>query len=419
MLFTSMKRIPFLFILLWVFLYLGQDISISGIVLAISLLLHNMHFMLKSIKNNNKVLFLMYLLMITYSLPLLYYYIFDTPISRYYFDAASTEYVYKVGMQLFLFHIILASSLDFDNKQKNISFRNVYIYIICVIISIGCIIISRGGNVFADGGYRNSLDVGGRDSILGYGVVFISLSLLYANSKFRLYIVYCIAFLFVLKNLLSGGRIETMSLCLAFYCIRFQYKFSIKITFILLSVAFVLMTLWGIVRAEGNMDVVLTANNLTENGNAMDVFYSSMRINYLIDRGILGFEERIYSGLLFIISIVMPYSSLPALANLSSYMQLDYRCGGGGLIPTFFYTWGGYFGIVLIALFISTCLNRSNRANFSPYWRFYSILLVAMIPRWFAYYPIHLFKYCLYGTIIFIAFNIIFKKYSLRLIECK
>ena len=401
-----MKRTSFYFILVWILLYIGRNIPVSGIILTISLLTHNIYYLSKSIKENNGVLFLIYLFMITYSLPLFSYYFLDEPISKFYNDAESTEYVYDVGIQLLLFHIIFAATLKFRNKFKIDSFKNKYIYTICAFLSICCIIISRGGNIFVDGGYHNSLEIGGKDSILEYGIIFISLSLLHAKTKVKLYIVYCIAFLFIVKNLLSGGRIETMSLCLAFYCIKFQHSLSLKATFIIISIGFVLMTLWGFIRTAGNIDTFVNADSFAKNANGMDVYYSSMRINYLIDRELLGIKERIVSLFLFIVSTIMSYSNLPALANLSSFMQFEYKCGGGGLISTFFYAWGGYLGIILIALFISTCLNKSNKDKVSPYWKFYSILLVATLPRWFAYYPIFLFKFCLYGVVIFYIFRI-------------
>lgn len=403
------RPIDILFILLWCCLCLFPDGQYSGHILSTSLLIHNIFYCYKCIINKNGELCILYLFMIMFSIPPFEYYVFKQSIIEYYFDAVSSEYIYAVTLQLFLFHIVFPLSLDFKHKQQLQLYKNNFIYVICLAITMYCIVASgSGGSIFSEGGYRGALESGSRDSLLAYGMIFLMLSMVSAHSRVKRNLVYVVSLIYIAKNLLYGGRIETMSLCIAIYSIRFQYIISLKRALLLAFLGFCFMTFWGIMRQSGNLEVGLSSEDLAENATANDVFYSSMRVYFLLDYGYLDFTDRLMSFLNFLLSAVMPVSS--PLANLSTYMIDYYNCGGGGLISTYFYIWGGYLGIIFLALVLSKLYNLGNKNNSSFYMRFYVVLLLAMAPRWFAYYPIQIIKYCLYGVIIAYILNTISKK---------
>ena len=142
-------------------------------------------------------------------------------------------------------------------------------------------------------------------------------------------------------------------------------------------------------------------------GNAQFVLYASMRIHYMIDYGVLNWSSRLVSFISFLLSSFVPSSYLPDLANLSLYKQSDYYSGGGGLASTFFYCWAWIPGVVAIAVWIGKTINKFFHSK-SIYWRFYALLVIITTPRWFAYYPSQIFKYAVYGVILFFVLNNLF-----------
>ena len=89
----------------------------------------------------------------------------------------------------------------------------------------------------------------------------------------------------------------------------------------------------------------------------------------------------------------------PPLGNLQHYLKDVYPSGGGGLAVSYFYAYGDYLAIGLLALFVAKVFNKRSSKKISM--RIYAMFVVTMIPRWYAYYPVHLIKFCLIGTVLF------------------
>lgn len=408
---NNSKNYYFLFnLVLFVILHLCEKGHLSGIVLSVALLLHNVLSCSQCMRNKNGELLIIYIFMTMFSLPSFLYYVYSQPITEVvgFYDANYPKYVYAVALQLYLFHIFLSYIIDYSKRPRKIQLDSLALFRLCILISLICIFSSgSGGNILTEGGYHNALQSGSRDSMMAYGIIFISIALVCATTRTRRIVVYFVSFVFVLKNLLMGGRIESISLLFALYCLRIQFRISIKKTLLFVFLGYAFVIFWGLVRNMGDLNVGLNADDLGNNGTANDVYYASMRVTFLVDRGILSMSDRIMSFAQFCLSTVIPYSKLSSLANLSAYLTSDYMAGGGGLISCFFYAWGGYLGIMLIAIFLAYSFNHSNNEKSSVYWRYYGILLVAMTPRWFSYYPIQIFKFCIYGVVIFYIFNAI------------
>lgn len=134
-----------------------------------------------------------------------------------------------------------------------------------------------------------------------------------------------------------------------------------------------------------------------------------MRLHYMIDIGALTLEDRLKSLVYFFMSIFVPSNFLPGLANLSSYKQNLYYSGGGGLITSFSYCWGWAAGVGFFALWVVKVVNSFFYSN-SVYWKYYALLVIVSTPRWFAYYPIQIFKFALYGVLIFYILNSLIPK---------
>jgi hypothetical protein len=175
---------------------------------------------------------------------------------------------------------------------------------------------------------------------------------------------------------------------------------------LLIIVGFVLLSLWAQFRV-GIRDVSISdvfafsASNTNKyaaaGNNQTDVFYSSVRLISMKDMGTISGTESLQAFALFCGSIFVPYSSLPPLANWSTYLLSSFNALGGGLIFSYFYVYLSYFGVILIAYYVSIVF-RKIRESTNFYMLFYGLLVSCTVIGWFAYGPITLFKLCLLGT---------------------
>ena len=319
-------------------------------------------------------------------------------------ETKSTVYYAANCLLLFLTFFIVNTKFtvpsSFQNKKTYMTIFNPYGYYVCIVLAIFCIVFGVSGkNIFEMGGYGN--EGSDRLSIYEYGIIFISLSLIYSVRNIQKKMVYIICVLFIIKDLIYGGRVSSVMLIWAIFILQFLNSFSFKKTLVAVICGYVFFQFWGYFRSG----ISGTGFDVTEvDENAKYVFYASMRIHYLIDNNILALHERLSSFLFFLLSTFLPSNLLPDLANLSQYKISEYYSGGGGLISSFVYCWGGIIGILLSAMFIGKSLSKLFHSK-SIYWNFYAILILITTPRWFAYYPISIIKYAVYGVFIFFLIN--------------
>lgn len=69
------------------------------------------------------------------------------------------------------------------------------------------------------------------------------------------------------------------------------------------------------------------------------------------------------------------------------------------MITGYFYVYGSYLFLFLIAIYIGGCVSKLDVGEVYSFSSLYGLFLVINVPRWFAYNPIGIFKYSLYGVI--------------------
>lgn len=266
-----------------------------------------------------------------------------------------------------------------------------------------------------------------------YFLAFIIIPLVYLdkNNKVQLFIIYLIIGSYILKTISFGGRVEVVQLCILVGAILFDYfrNISKKILFTGLIVAYVIMDFVGFMRTElvnyGLYSDVVGAYferwfNSTNQSEfvvttSSDVFYSSMRILGLINDGSIDLSYRIKSFLSFIFNLPLTFTVYKEYANLTTFDKSIYQSGGGGLIGVYFYTWGGYLGVVLGACFVGKIFKQMHSLNSSNIlFNIYGLTLMATFARWYAYSPINLVKLCLFSVIYFFIFTYIIKLVTSR-----
>lgn len=319
---------------------------------------------------------------------------------------------------LYIFSVFLSAILFFYKNVPLISINerldikdNAFVFYLNIIISIIIIMYGSSGRTIFEASY--GYNDGAITTINSYFCVFY-LAAYFSSGRIRgrLFLLNAIAIVYCVSVLLIGGRGATISMALVFYLLVLDQRISFVGLLSGILVFFVFLVFWAFVRVgradaffslglDGIQDIFglgVSDNRYTmQGGHHTDIFYASTRIISMTDIGVINFGDRIYAFFLFVISVFVPYSVLPPIANLASYMVGDYSSLGGGMVFAYFYTFLSYFGVILIAYIINVVWNKL-RTSTNKYTLIYCILVFAMMNGWVAYNPITLFKLCLWGV---------------------
>jgi hypothetical protein len=238
-----------------------------------------------------------------------------------------------------------------------------------------------------------------------------------ASNLIQEFFILSLMLTYAAKTLIYGGRIEVLQISLLYIYMHtnfLKHMSTWKLIATLMLGYFALSTL-GLFRASAAsgsfpdgitqfFDYIFQSDSKELgyiSSTAGDVTHASMRILGLIDDGYLNIEQRIEGFLYFLFGIIMPSNQYPEHAILSSYMQQHIGAGGGGLIANYFYVWLGWIGPLLAGALIGLGVKQLYVSRLF-YLRIYAILILICFPRWYAYSPINLTKFCIIG-IFFLA----------------
>jgi hypothetical protein len=138
------------------------------------------------------------------------------------------------------------------------------------------------------------------------------------------------------------------------------------------------------------------------------VVYSTLTIINFSER--YNVVENIIMSSQYTLSLLFSERWLPKhLIHSKELSKYTFR-PGGGLIIGFAYAFFGYFGVIASGYFISYVSSWGRYINNNLLAPPYAYLLIIMIPRYFAYTPLHIFKTILFSIIIYYIFYIIKRK---------
>ncbi len=337
----------------------------------------------------------------------------------------------KVLLSHSLFIFFLGNCTFSDSNEKSLDFVSLFkpnkkVAITFLVICILILIFGIQGKSLLEGGVYFDQESATKSTFHEYFILcFYFLILFSPRSLFFKNIQRILFVFFVLKTLIFGGRIEVVEIGILWFYLYYVFKDKIRVyTILFLSIiGFYSLNVMSNIRANPigflsgeEISKFFNPTNMFIKGNDVDfistnegdVIQSSARIVGLIDSNELKLEQRVLGPILFILSPIVPTSLLPDYANLASFKQDKYRSGGGGLISIYFYSWLWYFGPILIGVFLAYIFNSFFRIT-SVYVYVYGTMALVMFPRWFAYNPIILVKFCAYSLIILIMVNLISK----------
>lgn len=363
------------------------------------------------------------------------YYFVDSITISYWSDFQTFDVLKRVLLSHALFIFFLGNSINSLNQKYSFDFRNYFrpnkiLFYFFLLISILTLIFGIQGESLLNGATYASQESTSKSTLHEYFILFFFFLIVFSsNIKFEKYIIFIMMILYIFKTILYGGRIEVVEIGLLWFYIFYYYLNKVKIR----TVLFVLLFGVYISNVVNNIrtnpidfisgidtfsffDPTSSFDSKSKyeilSTNEGDVIQSSARIIGLIDVNELSIPRRIISGVLYLLSPFLPTSILPEFANLSVYKQEVYRSGGGGLISTYFFSWLSYIGPILIGIILAFIINQFYSNN-SIYNYVYCTIIFVMFPRWFAYNPIMLVKFCFYAIII-IFFIIKIYKYKIQ-----
>lgn len=305
------------------------------------------------------------------------------------------------------------------NSSNDLLFYSMYIF--TALLSLYNLATTQ--SIFSGSGY-GSEDVTNHTALGEYILLIVLNLFIFAyNRKFKRMLIDVLLVIITIQTILIGGRITMVMMLLLALFVHYQYVISYKKLTCFFVLALLALTTFARIRAN---PLMLFSSNwyeiifpfISENTSATaalrsnegDVFWASERIIRIINEGILTFSERVSVFVEFLGSIVfIPVGENP----MSSYRTNLYSTGGGGLLPIYSYVFASYPGVIAVGIFIGKIFNKLYSDNLI--WFIYATVVLMTTPRWFAYYPIQLFKMAVYGVIIYLIVRSV--NYSMKKIR--
>ncbi len=404
--------IVFFLILIWGELQIFGYSVASGKILCITSIVLTTSLIIRAFVKKNIIFILLSVYIFLYTYVTKYIFFDYIPIS-FHESFGEAHFIYKSSLVHLLFLIVFNVFIKIPDKQENNQIEikdNNFIFYLNFFIAIMAMILGRSGEMIFDSGGYGYGEVN-QSVINEYFFIFYVIAFVFSGlRKNKIILLFILAGLYSIKNLLYGGRIEVVMLGLSMTILFFQFKISFKKFILLILVSIVFFNIYGIIRGnplilleedwysvimpkeEESKDIIISQEG--------DVNHATSRMIGMADTNVIPFEERSRSFLYFLLSSFTPSSALPPIANLSSYKQDMYSVGGGGLISGYFYVFGSYIGVILIALFLSYNLSKIGNVNKHLLIQFYLIFLIITLPRWFGYNPVAIIKLSVYGALI-------------------
>jgi hypothetical protein len=388
---------------------------------------------------------LLYIVKFRKNIPVLllfvFFFLYTITFNYYFLDNLSisywTDFQENATMKTTLFcHLLFIFFLGLFIKKRSqlilsLNYRDFFkpnktIYFLLLTISILILIFGLQGQTLLSGGIYGDQETTSKSTLHEYFILIFFFLIVFSpiNKLFRIINLFLLV-TYVLKTLLFGSRIEVVEIALLWFYLFYVYQNRVNLKFLLFVFISGIYLITVVSNIRSNPIGFLSKNDLysyfdpksifinksnTEviSSNEGDVIQSSSRIIGLINKNELTIYQRISGFFMYLLSPVIPASFLPSYSNLSLFKQEYYKSGGGGLISVYFFAWLGYFGPIFIAIVLSFFINSFFNYK-SVYNYIYTTFLFFTFPRWFAYNPIMLVKYCLYAVIFYFILSIINK----------
>jgi hypothetical protein len=226
------------------------------------------------------------------------------------------------------------------------------------------------------------------------------------KSKLRRRILIIFSIIFIFSDFYYGGRITSLQIIFFFLVTMFLDKVNTKAIFVYGLMGILINRVIGAYRQSFSMDLKLITNTMSsvfENFFVFDTpvyaYYGSA--THTAASNLISNSEQFQSLLSFLSSIFV--GSWNEIGNVTKYVGEHYFYNvGGGLIPTHFYFWLGWIGVILISLIIVYLTNKIGKVK-SDFKKLCLVTFIITVPRWFLYSPLNLFRPLFFITVLYIC----------------
>ncbi len=318
-----------------------------------------------------------------------------------------TVEIYGLVIRIMLFFFL--SLLTFFPKNFELPFLKpknnlpVFIILVLILIYIGLFGISR----VKSGDYTVNIS-----SLYEYSTIIFLFAYYSSGDRFyRKVTLTLLIFLFILQDFYYGGRITSIQLIFLFLCTIYRKSLNIMRSVLLVFLGIFTNSFIGIYRKSfsiNSVNILSLLEKLISNFFVFDTpvysYYASATHIATIELFNLSVSERLDSFKNFIFSIF--WSNDGSSGNLTQFVSKNYFYNiGGGFAPTHFYFWGGWIGVLFLALLISWIFAKAlNKKN--DLWTLIVIVTISTIPRWFLYNPLILVKMPVIIIILYFIFKL-------------
>lgn len=363
-----------------------------------------------AISSKNKMLIVSAVFCSTYFLFLLpYYYLNVSYATRTQYQEVEAETINIFYISVFvvsffsLWHAFGPDRLNFSSRIGRT--HNPLIYYVCLSIigAFALLTIDPSGTILTKS-YREITEE--RYGFIDYSLIFAMMAFIFGNKseKDRLLLGVCIAYIAI--NLLYGLRLRSIQMALLMFILYFEDKFSPKQTVAISLLGLFGAQLLGQLRVGGGSFVsILGLNDGIMVSNQGGVFLTANMFIGLVADGFITAEQRVTTFIGNFLAILWSQSALPEAYNLASLTRAFFTIPGGGLISGYMYVWGGVFGLIGWTTFILFVYLKTYAHSASKAFLVYGVLVMVVLPRWFAYSPLHFFKMGLWCVVIYVVFR--------------
>ena len=315
------------------------------------------------------------------------------------------------GLLLFLSIIILLTPTDLgemkfgDVFSRKDSCNQLFVLVLCIILLFVC--------AFGFGRPDQLGEARGEPSALfEYSSILFIAAYYYAGQSKRLCaLVTCVITIFIIQNIIFGGRIIALQLFAVFFYFRLSPRMRDISCVAVLLIGFIILILVGNLRAEvvdtSLSDVVQSVAKVAEAGLTWDTAYSSWHttLTFYLFKDAFS-PDTLYLFFQWLLSMLLGGSAVVD-SNLAEMTHEYYLHYFGGVLPGFASFYLGVLGIVLIAIYVSLLIRRvsyivkpcGNKLNDVS--NLCALYFVITTPRWFLYSPSPLFRGLLLSLIVF------------------
>lgn len=367
---------------------------------------------------NVQPVFIFYLFQLTYVLILIPYFIFGIPIVPYEeFQVPAYMIPTLLIHGSFIFALYLFSDLNIPGRKivfsSGLPRRDNLLVRWLLIGLMGAVLVYmtvNKQNIYAfepgknfETYCSNNVNASG---VPEYFLVLFLLAFIFSKKRSSQLVLIGIFSVYFYLAFTRGIRVSLLMLILMFFSLFFDGKIKTRNILLFALGGVALFQAWGFLR-DGKRDffqlfTIFSGGQILTNQS--EVFYTSNVIVSSIIDNVISLEERIFSLLSASLQVILPPRLVYAIESkpaLYVWNVTERAAGGGGLISAFFYFWGSYLGVIVIAGFLAWINNRAIK-NLTPLLSIYIICVYSCYPRWLVYDPINfLFRLPLYAIFLY------------------